>query len=53
MTDITPRPEPEPEPADPHTPPLEDDDDARHLRPNDPRRIEVEARRGRRFSEDD
>jgi hypothetical protein len=31
---------------------LDDDDDGRHLAENDPRRIDAEARRGRRFVED-
>jgi hypothetical protein len=44
-------PEPEREPVDLHTGPLDDDDDARHLRRDDPRRIEVERRRGRRFDD--
>ena len=42
-------PEPPEEPSDPHNGPLDDDEDARFLEENDPRRIEVEARRGRRF----
>jgi hypothetical protein len=55
----TPEPEPEPnpepdvEPSDPHTGPLEDHDDARYLDPADPRRLEVERRRGRPFNADD
>jgi hypothetical protein len=54
MTEPLQRPEPGPEPPhDPHTPPLEDDDDARYLRENDPRRIEAEARRGRRFADEE
>ena len=49
---VTDRREPESEPSDPHTPPLDNPDDARHLREHDPRRIEVEAQRGRRFADD-
>lgn len=37
-------------PSDPHTMPLDDDDDARYLERTDPRRLEVEAKRGRRFT---
>jgi hypothetical protein len=48
-----PTPEPTSEPADDHTGPLDDDDDARYLQHGDSRRLEVEARRGRRFREDD
>jgi hypothetical protein len=47
------RPEPDREPSDPHTPPLDDDDDARFLDPVDPRRRDVEWRRGRPVREDD
>jgi hypothetical protein len=46
-------PEPDTEPSDPHDQPLENDDDARHLDPVDPRRIEVERRRGRPFTDED
>jgi hypothetical protein len=35
--------------SDPHTPPLDNDDDARWLDPVDPRRLEVERRRGHPF----
>jgi hypothetical protein len=42
-------PEPAEEPSDPHTGPLDDDDDARYLDPVDPRRLEVERRRGAPF----
>jgi hypothetical protein len=54
MTDDDPLPaaEPVPEPHDPHTGPLDNDDDARYLKENDPRRIEVEAKRGRRLEDD-
>jgi hypothetical protein len=41
------------EPSDPHQPPLDNDDDARHLDPADPRRLEVEQRRGRPFTDDE
>lgn len=51
--DVEPAPEPDREVSDPHTGPLDDDDDARYLDPVDPRRREVEARRGRRFGEDE
>lgn len=51
--DVEPAPEPAQEVSDPHTGPLDDDDDARYLDPNDPRRREVEARRGRRFRRND
>jgi hypothetical protein len=54
MTDeVKPNPEPAREPFDAHVMPLDDDDDARHLDPTDPRRREVEARRGRPFREDE
>jgi hypothetical protein len=49
---VTPNPEPVPEPFDRHIGPLDDDEDGRFLEENDPRRIEAEARRGRRFVED-
>jgi hypothetical protein len=48
-----PNPEPPEPPSDPHTPPLDDDDDARWLDPDDPRRRDIEHRRGRRFDQDD
>jgi hypothetical protein len=51
MTD--PRPEPDPEPSDPHTPDIEQDDDARWLDPVDPRRIRIEQIRGRPFTDDE
>ena len=51
--DLEPAPEPDEEPSDPHTAPLDDDDDARHLDPVDPRRREAEQRRGRSFDDDD
>lgn len=41
------------EPSDPHMMPLDDEDDARYLDPSDPRRREVEAKRGRPFRDDD
>jgi hypothetical protein len=54
MPDRTsPRPEPAREPFDAHQGPLDYDDDARYLDPTDPRRIEVERRRGRRFDEEE
>lgn len=54
MTDeVAPNPEPAREPFDPHLPPLDDDEDARHLDPTDPRRLDVERRRGRPFREED
>ena len=44
---IQPRPEPGEEPVDRHdTIPLDNDDDVRWLRPDDPRRLEIELRRG-------
>lgn len=49
MDDPSPRPEPAREPFDPHLPELDNDDDARWLDPADPRRLEVERRRGRPF----
>jgi hypothetical protein len=39
--------------SDPHLGPLDNDDDARYLDPVDPRRIEIERRRGRSFREED
>jgi len=54
MTDqVPPNPEPSREPFDPHTPPLDDDDDARFLDPADFRRLAVERQRGRPFNEED
>lgn len=50
--EVTPNPEPAREPFDAHQGPLDDDDDARYLLPDDPRRVEVERRRGRRFGEE-
>jgi hypothetical protein len=49
--EIDPTPEPDAEPADPHQGPLDDDDDARFLRREDPRRkrIEEEHRLGHRI----
>jgi hypothetical protein len=49
--EVEPNPEPAREPFDPHMIPLEDDDDAKYLQDDDPRRIEVERRRGRAFTE--
>jgi hypothetical protein len=52
--EVQPRPEPGPrEPFDPHMGPLDDEEDARYLDPSDPRRIEVERKRGRPFREED
>lgn len=45
--------EPEDEPSDPHSGPLDDDEDGRYLSPFDPRRIEAERRRGRPFDQDE
>jgi hypothetical protein len=53
MSERDPYPEPSDEPSDPHTPPLDDDDDARWLDPVDPRRLRVERDRGRSFTDDD
>jgi hypothetical protein len=47
--EVEPNPEPEREPFDSHQGPLDNDDDARHLRADDPRRAEVLERRGSRF----
>jgi len=33
------------EPSDPHIPPLDDEDDTRWLKPDDPRRVEIERRK--------
>jgi hypothetical protein len=49
--EIRPAPEPDREPADMHTGPLDADDDGRYLRPDDPRRLDAERRRGRPFEE--
>ena len=38
--------EPDKEPSDPHLPDLDDEDDYLNLSPDDPRRIEVERKRG-------
>ena len=51
--DPGPRPDPEREPVDPHRGPLDDDEDGRWLDRRDPRRIEAERRRGRRFDDDE
>jgi hypothetical protein len=51
--EIEPNAEPAQPPSDPHEPALDDDDDARWLDPGDPRRLDVERRRGRRFDDDD
>jgi hypothetical protein len=48
-----PTPEPDQEPSDLHIGPLDDDDDARYLDPVDPRRRDVERRRGRPFETED
>lgn len=45
----TPKPEPPVEPSDPHVVPLENEDDAKFLHPDDPRRKEVERKRGKKF----
>jgi hypothetical protein len=45
-----PVPEPAREVADMHSMPLDRDDDAQWLREDDPRRIEIERRRGRPFA---
>jgi hypothetical protein len=52
-TDPPPRPEPDLEASDPHTPDIEQDDDARWLDPVDPRRRRIEQLRGRPFGDDD
>ena len=49
--EVKPYPEPAREPFDAHMGPLDDDSDARYLRASDPRRIEVERRRGPAFLE--
>jgi hypothetical protein len=50
-----PRPTPEPadEPVDHHEIPLDDIEDGRFLRRDDPRRLDAERRRGRPFDESD
>jgi hypothetical protein len=53
MEDPTPTPEPAREPFDPHLGPLDDEADAKWLDPVDPRRREIERKRGRPFSDDD
>lgn len=50
-SDPTPAPEPAEDPADAHVMPLDRDEDAINLDPADPRRIEVEQRRGPGFLE--
>lgn len=50
---VKPTPEPSREPFDPHLGPLDNEDDARFLDPADPRRMEIERKRGRPFSETD
>jgi hypothetical protein len=40
------------EPVDPHAMPFDNEDDARFLDPADPRRIEVERRRGQPFDQE-
>lgn len=44
--DAEPKPEPAKEPADPHTPPLDDVEDAKWLAEDDPRRKEIEKFKG-------
>lgn len=51
--DPEPRDDPEVEASDPHTGPLDSEDDARFLDPSDPRRRQVEADRGRPFRDDE
>jgi hypothetical protein len=51
--DPPPGPEPLVDPPDMHVGPLDSDDDARYLDPVDPRRLDVERRRGRPFNADD
>jgi hypothetical protein len=51
--EVRPNPEPAREPFDAHVMPLDDIDDARFLDPTDPRRLEVEKYRGRKFGEDE
>jgi hypothetical protein len=47
-----PRPEPLVEPVDRHEGPLDDIEDGRYLRRDDPRRHEAERRRARRFDDE-
>lgn len=47
-----PKPEPWVEPSDAHLTPLENEDDARWLDPSDPRRKEIEKKRGKSFDEE-
>lgn len=51
--EFDPRAEPDEEVSDPHTGPLDNEDDARYLDPSDSRRRQVEADRGRPFTDDD
>ena len=51
--EVKPNPEPAREPFDPHMIPLDDPEDARFLDPADPRRLEVERKRGRSFRDED
>jgi len=50
---VRPNREPAREPFDPHMGPLDDEDDARYLDPSDPRRLDIERKRGRPFGEED
>jgi hypothetical protein len=50
---MVPNPEPMREPFDPHMMPLDDEDDARYLQFGDPRRLEVERKRGLPFLGDE
>jgi len=50
--DITPAEEPKEEVCDTHTGPLENEDDARFLPLNDSRRLAIERRLGKKFSND-
>jgi hypothetical protein len=45
--------DPEHEPVDRHEGPLDNLDDGRYLRRDDPRRLDAERRRGRPFDQDD
>jgi hypothetical protein len=47
--EVRPNPEPAREPFDAHMMPLDDEDDAQFLDPKDPRRIEIENKRGHGF----
>jgi hypothetical protein len=51
--DVEPTPEPGEDPSDPHTGPLDDDEDGRFLERDDPRRVEAERRRGKAFDDDE